>query len=543
MSKLSKYSSKNVAEINNHYVNVVENFMGGNSFTVSPLQALRIVAASSIFGEPQYYREGIEKPKTISNLSTLLKYDIFNELVKDKRSAIDVFTSVIDTALDYDFKGTLDLAVELRNEYYMRLNPAVIFVRATEHSGRAEFISANPGYMKKIAKAIALRPDDVTNQFDYYMFLKGSKKGLSSILKRSWANTLESFSRYHLNKYKGKKLIDLIRISHANNEDINELMKTGTLKVNQSEKTWENLRSERKTWGEIINTIKIPHMALLRNLRGIFTEVNDIALAKIIVEQLKAGVLAGKQFPFRYWSAYKAIKVVDINHKQLILDSLEECMDISIANTTKLKGRVASLCDNSGSAWGTTNSEYGTVTVAEIANMSALITGMQADEGHVGIFGDRLEMKSVSKRNGLMNQLEESNMIGTRIGQSTENGVWLFWENAIKQKEHWDTVFIYSDMQCGTGELYGINACDYTDFTCNNGRNIDVLKLVNHYRKTVNPKINIFTVQVAGYDNTVLPANLYRGAILSGWTGRESIFAKSIIDTWNQIESNGNKTV
>ena len=36
----------------------VENFMGGYSYEVNPLDTLKMVTASSIFGEPQYYREG-----------------------------------------------------------------------------------------------------------------------------------------------------------------------------------------------------------------------------------------------------------------------------------------------------------------------------------------------------------------------------------------------------------------------------------------------------------------------------------------------------
>jgi hypothetical protein len=60
--------------------------------------------------------------------------------------------------------------------------------------------------------------------------------------------------------------------------------------------------------------------------------------------------------------------------------------------------------------------------------------------------------------------------------------------------------------------------------------------LVEKYRQTVNPKVNVFTVQVAGYDNSVLPENLYRGAILAGWTGKESTFAKAVSDTWDQVE-------
>jgi hypothetical protein len=537
MSKLSKYASKDAAEINKHADAVVENFMGGNSYTVNPLQTLKIVAASSIFGEPQYYRDGIETPKKISNHSTLLEHSIFSDLIKDSKSAADVFTSAIDKALEFDFKSTLDLALELRTDYFMRLNPSVIFVRASIHEGRIKFNAENPGYMKNIGKKIALRPDDITNQFEYFMFVNGSKNKLSSLVKRTWAERLATFSRYQLNKYKGKSLIDLVRISHAWSADIDELMKTGTLKVEETEKTWETLKSAGKNWNEILHQIDMPHMALLRNLRGIFTEINDKESADEILSKLKAGVAKGKQFPFRYWSAYKAVSEASLNHRQLILDALEECMDAAVENMPKLEGKVMSLCDNSGSARGTMNSEYGSVQVSTIANLSALISGKQCEEGYIGVFGDRLKEIPVSKRNGLLTQLKEADQVGNGIGGGTENGIWLFWDKAIKNKEHWDTVFIYSDMQAGHGGLYGTDSSKYKDFQWKGGRHIDVLKLVQEYRKTVNPKVNVFSVQVAGYNNSVLPENLYRGAILAGWTGKEPVYAKAIIDSWNDIES------
>jgi hypothetical protein len=541
MSKLSNYADKKVAmqiAHNSLYgAFAVENFMGGTSYEINPLDTLRIVAASSIFGEPQYYRDGLKAP---SNLSTLSRYSIFSSMYKSDLTSVEIFENAIDSALDYDFKGTLDLALELRNKFFMRLNPAVIFIRASQHSNRTEFNEANPGYMKNVGKSISLRPDDLTNQFEYYMYKNGGKKGLSSLVKRTWAEKLGEFSRYQLNKYKGKRLIDLVRISHAKGEDINELMSTGTLKVKETEKTWETLRSEGKTWKEIADTILIPHMALLRNLRGIFTEVEDRTITARILTQLKSGVESGKQFPFRYWSAFKAVQNSDIHHKQLVLDTLEECLDISVANMPKLKGKTACLSDNSGSAWGSFNSEYGSVTVAEIANLSSLTTALQSDEGIVGVFGDNLSLKEVSKRNGILTQLEETSERGRSQGGGTENGIWVFWDEAIKNKVHYDNVFIYSDMQAGHGGLYGHSNTVGSSPYGHSGKgdvHVDVLAMVQEYRRTVNPKVNVFTVQVAGYNNTVLPENLYRGAILAGWTGKEPLFAKAIIEAWDSIES------
>jgi hypothetical protein len=521
----------------------VENFMGGTSYVLSPLNTLKIVAASSIFGEPQYYRDGLGTPK---NLSTILEYSILSPMfrgesgeVKSDMTSLDIFENAIQAALDFDFKATLDLALELRNDYFMRLNPSVIFMKASMHEGRKEFNEKNPGYMKKIGKAIALRPDDLTNQFEYYMYKNGSKRGLSSLVKRTWAEKLSEFSRYQLNKYKSKRLIDLVRISHAKSEDINELMSTGTLKVLESEKTWENLKSEGKNWKEITDTILIPHMALLRNLRGIFTEIEDPTITARILAQLKSGVIKGKQFPFRYWSAYKAISSSQVHHKQLILDTLEECIDISVENMPKLKGKTVCLSDNSGSAWGAFNSEYGTVTVAEIANLSSLITSLQSDSGEVGVFGDNLSLKGVSKRNGLLTQLEETSKRGRGQGGGTENGIWVFFDEAIKKGTHYDNIFIYSDMQAGHGNLYGyshtVGKSKFIHPT-KRGNYVDVLAMAQEYRERVNPKVNLFTVQVGGYNNSVLPESLYRGAILAGWTGKEPVFAKAIIDAWDSEE-------
>ena len=537
MSKLGKFDTKTPTIVKESAPDKVVNFMGGTSYKLTPLNTLKIIAASAIFGEPQYYKGGIVAKASVFNYTSSIDAHRI-PFVKGRENTADVFTKAIDAALDYDFGATLDFAVELRNDYLMRLNPAVIFIRASIHPNRENFNNENPGKMRTVGKLIAHRPDDLTNQFEYYAYIKGGKNKLSSLVKRTWADRLSEFSRYQLNKYKGKKLIDLVRISHATSADINELMKTGTIEITETENTWEILKSKGKTWREILETIDIPHMALLRNLRGIFTEIKDVDDVKVVIEVLKKGVVNGKQFPFRYYSAYNAIKVdATVNHKALLMDALEECIDIACASFPKLKGKTMCISDNSGSAWGAFNSEYGTVTVAEISNLSSLITCSQAEEGEIGIIGDRLEIVPVSKRNGILSQLTQLNKFRESIGGSTENGIWLFFDKAINEHIHYDNIFIYSDQQAGSGGLYGRNpSADSKYLFGGRGQSIDVLALVLKYRQTVNPKVNVFSVQVAGYDNMVFPENLYRGALLSGWTGRETQYSAALIKTWDEIE-------
>lgn len=543
MSKISKVAKANrEVEVKKPVVN----FMGGISYELNPLDTLKMISASSIFGEPQYYRNSGMKDGRYHLDAYVKKYVLFD--IPEKTTASELMINSINKALDYDFKATIEWAAELRNDYYMRLNPQVIMVLAAIHPNRKKFSDENPGLFREINLKVMRRADEPASQLSFYLYNNGSKSNLPSILKRSWCDKIEKMTAYDMAKYKNHEvgLINTIRICHAKGDLVNELMTNGTIAIDDDKKTWENLRSEGKTWSEIINTIRIPHMALLRNLRNIFYEINDEKTRDMILGNLKSGVLKGKQFPFRYYSALKVIKKdYKVNFKPQIIDCLEECIDISIANMPKLKGKTICLSDNSGSAWGSFNSEYGSVTVAEIDNLSSVITAMSSDEGYVGKFGDKLKIIPISKRNGALLQADEVTRGGYGdVGGSTENGIWLFFEQAIRENIHYDNIFIYSDMQAGHGGLYGVGRSyliGNDDFSI--GRNsslsryIDVMKLIDKYRKTVNPKVNVFCVQTAGYNNVLIPEYTYRGAVLYGWTGKESLFASNVIEQWDDIES------
>lgn len=532
MSRLRKYAVKSEADYRKHEDKQVVNYMGGISYTINPLLNLEMIAASSIFGEPKFYEKGG-----------------INENAQK-------FIDAIDASLDFSFKSTIELAVKLRNEYNMRLNPAIICIRAAMHKNRKGFNEDYKGLMSKCIKDVINIPTDIWNQFEAWMMFNKTKNHLPTILKRVWAKELEGFSRYQLSKYKTTaSIIDLVRITHANNSDINELMKTGTLQTKEEEKTWETLRAQGKSWLEILQTTYVPHMALLRNLRGIFKENStNTDLAKQVAVLLEKGVEKGKQFPFRYYTALQIVQEMPtFDGKNIIIDALNICIDKAMSNFPKLKGKTACLSDNSGSAWGTFNSEYGSVTIATINNLSSVMTSVNSDEGEVFYFGDRLGGKSVSNRDGILNQVSAiDNMFGKLgskyVGGSTENGIWIFFRDAITNKTFYDNIFIYSDQQAGHGGLYGTNGSEYRNYCY--GRigwdesefgweaYIDVLKLVQEYRRKVNPKVNVFSIQTAGYDNSVLPENEYRTSILTGWTGKEVVYAKEMIDIWDRLDGN-----
>jgi hypothetical protein len=541
MSKMSKAVSDMNEKNSLRLDETVTNFMGGDSYIINPLDTLKMISASSIFGEPSYYRGSKYSPSYIVN-KFIKEFSVIPKEFEGKTTN-EIFESAIDAALDYDFGGTLDWAIECRDTYNMRLNPQVIMVRAAVHPKRSEWTNANPGRFNTINALVMRRADEPMTQMAYYMYQNdGKKNDIPSILKRSWAKKMSHLNRYNVAKYKNHEIgmINAVRLCHANSPIINELMTKGTVDAKE-DLTWENLRSEGKSWREIFESGVMGHMALLRNLRNIFSEVEDIDFCNKVLDNLKSGVVNGKQFPFRYWSAMNAVKTSNkCNHKAQILDALEECIDISLENTPKLKGKTMCLSDNSGSAWGTFNSEYGSVTVAEIDNLSSVITAACSDEGYVGKFGDRLKVTPISKRQGVLHQAEDiTTNHSSDVGGATEGGIWEFFKNAINKKEHWDNIFIYSDMQAGHGGLYGTSAQfkEYGKTYGISGSYINVFKLIQDYRKKVNPKVNVFCIQTAGYDNVLIPEYAYRTNIMYGWTGREAQFADAIIKQWNDMDS------
>jgi hypothetical protein len=437
--------------------------------------------------------------------------------------------NTIDECLDRDIEATLKIAAELRNAHFMRVTPQVIMVRAAMHPNVLE-----TGLIRQYAPHILRRGDEPATQLAYFFseYGQNGRRGRTAIpgrLRKAWKACLEGLDDYQLSKYKlegrNVKTIDVVRLVHAHSPSIDKLV-NGTL--SQTGRTWNAITSEQgsseDSWRQALEVM--PHMALLRNVRNLLQ--NNIQPADFS-DKLLGGVERGKQLPFRYYSAYRAV-VGDSSigtGKAATLDALEACLMKSFSNLPKFEGRTMSLCDNSGSADGAFTSDYGSMTVAQIGNLMAVVTAYASDEGHVGVFGDELETLAVRKRSSIFDTVDRVNSTG--VGQATENGIWLFWNQAISNKEHWDNVFVYSDMQAGHGGLYGTDRRAYGDYIFPGTPNsIDVPKLIARYRQEVNPNVQVFLIQTAGYQDALVP-EFYKGTyILGGWSDKVLHFADAM---------------
>lgn len=508
------------------------NFMGGAGYDLAdPIKTLRMAAASCFFGEPRYYQQDADdhrRPKATSDVSvsrlslvdtTRLRASLGAtdpQSWRDKTPA-EAIEDAIDASLNLDPEGTLLLAVELRNEHYIRTTPQVILVRAAHHPK-----VRGSGLVRKHGPGIIKRADEPAVGLAYHSW-RYPGKPLPNSLKKAWANALAGFNEYQLAKYrmesKGSKTVDVVNLVHPNSPAIGKLVR-GELKT--TGQTWEAILSANgstpEAWREALKVMG--HMALLRNMRNLLQKGVP---PELFINELVASAPTGKQLPFRYFSAYKAVEGMASGK---VLDAIEGAMIISLKNLPRFSGRTMSLCDNSGSAKAATTSSMGTMAINEIANLTGVLTGMVSEDGYLGVFGDGLQTFAVRERASIFDQVKKAKVLGESDPGRTENGVWMFWDQAIKKRERWDNVFIYSDMQAGHGGLYGLPGQVPSEYVWNraymgsygNRPYVDISKLINRYRAEVNAYVNVFLVQVAGYQDTILPEFYRRTYILGGWS-------------------------
>jgi hypothetical protein len=498
------------------------NWMGGPSYDINdPLVRLRLAASSCFFGEPMYYQRDSKDKRPIRSRPTWALSDAEVTRLRELLNSVDprewrglspaeLLESAIDAALTANPEATLKEAVRLRQEDHIRTTPQVILVRAANHPA-----VRGTGLVRKYAPQIIARADESAVGLAYQRARYG--KPIPNALKKAWSDSLEKTSEYSLAKYRLEsrevKLVDVVNLTHPKSEAVNKLVRD---ELRLTEQTWEAVLSakgaSKESWEQALPLMG--HMALLRNLRNLLEHKVE---PQTFVTKLIDDADTGKQLPFRYHSAYRAVEKVA---PPTVLDAIEQCLMISLGNLPSFSGKVMSLCDNSGSARGATTSSMGTMQISTIANLTAILTAMQSNEGYVGIFGDKLDTFAVRKRSSVFDLLKDADKRGAGVGGATENGIWLFWDEAIRNRQHWDMVFVYSDMQAGHGGLYGKNAKEYRDFIWSGrGSNyIDVPKLVATYRKQVNPNVLVFLVQVAGYQDTIMPEFYDKTYILGGWS-------------------------
>ena len=471
-----------MAKFNSPQTNRTTNRSGHAAYKMADKQKLVTQVLTSFFNEKKFYGDNTsEMQETIKRV----------------------------VAADPQFVA--NLAVFARREFNMR-SVAHVLVAYLAHE-----VNGKP-YTRKVANAVALRGDDVTEIMACYLDLFG--KPIPNALKKGISDAMQRFDEYTLAKYKGEgkavKMRDLLCLCRPTpkdeaQSDMWKRLLNGEL---ETPYTWETELSAKgnnaATWEKLIDSGKVGYMALLRNLRNILT-ANPRNVGKVLATiENPEMVKRSKQLPFRFLSAYKELENIGGSR---VFDALENAVEASIANMPKLEGTTVIAVDTSGSM-GSVISEKSKVRCYEIAMMLGLIANKICENSIFYTFDTNIQKYPVSKRSGILYTTIHSSHCGggTRMQ--------LPFEKMIADNIKADRIIVLSDNECNCGWW---------------GKPVQTV--ADEYRRKTGNDIWVHAIDLQGYGTQQFHGK--KTNVIAGWS--EKVFA--FIKIAEQGEGNLERTI
>jgi 60 kDa SS-A/Ro ribonucleoprotein len=457
------------------------------------------------------------------------------------------------------------LAVYLRDEANMR---------SVSHLIAGELSNVEADWKTRFFNKVLIRPDDMSEILAYYVAKKATKNKngkykIPNAMKKAFKAKLESMDPYLIDKYKMPKrefkLVDLVNLfrpvpNQKNAKAYKHLIEGKSLeglytskifekemsKAGQGKKTETQVETAKAEAIEsVLGNVKgMPIFNLLRNL------VNILETAPHMVEEackqltIKDKVLQSRLLPFRFATAYTEIEKMsfkgskspnksivfekDIKQSEItasefsvkktkILDALETAIEYSVANIPELEGNVAILADHSGSVRGDGGgsgrvSAFSTTTSAMIGNLFGSMLAWRQNNVYFGMFGNELIAPKIDRTKRMLDFNKDTFKEGARCGGNTENGIFIFLENCIKEKTKVDYLVIFSDMVIGSGgtsNWYGVG-----------GRSSGTFQDLFRRFKAVNPQCKTISVDIRQTKGTSVFDKSMQVLQVSGWSDK-----------------------
>lgn len=183
---------------------------------------------------------------------------------------------------------------------------------------------------------VIVRPDDMEE------ILCLTKGKMTHAMRRAFKKKIESYDDYRLGKYakfnkiRPVNLNDIVRLTHAKVPGLVHR----TIPIPE---TWETMGNSFETWKHLIETDKLPYLAMLRNLRNI-DEVADLELLIKVGNRLidPERIAKARIFPFQFLNALPHAGPGFAKY-------VSKACDISLRNMPKFDGKTVVLLDVSGS--------------------------------------------------------------------------------------------------------------------------------------------------------------------------------------------------
>ncbi len=457
--------------------------------------------------------------------------------------AMDLYVAVVTTALSDQFYEPTDarlqrivelvaknkpqfvaqLAVYARQKMYLRSIPLVLAVELAKIHNGDDLVS-------RTVNQIVQRADEITELLACYAQAnqrQGTKQlgKLSKQLQKGLQDAFNRFDEYQFAKYNrdgAVKLRDALFLVHPKAKDeaqqgIFDRIVKDELQVPY---TWEVELSalgqqafatpaDKKAaftakWEELIDSNKVGYMALLRNLRNILeAEVSKKHIDKVIDTLTNPQqVQKAKQFPFRFFAAYRELQSVVSGYTTHILKALDKAILLSVSNIQGFddKTKVVLACDVSGSMRQPI-SQKSRILNYDVGLVLAMLLQNRCTHVVTGIFGNTWEVINLPNDNVLANVDSIYKMDG-RVGYSTN--AYLVLKDLIARRYKADKVMFFTDCQLWNS----------------NGTQESLATLWANYKAQIAPDAQLYLFDLAGYGKQPLAMPQKDVFLIGGWSDR-----------------------
>lgn len=352
------------------------------------------------------------------------------------------------------------------------------------------------------------------NQFDEYQFAKYNRKGLTVSLKDALFIVHPKAKDEQQQQIFDKIAADTLAIPYTWET---ELTKTGQI-------TYQTHEMKRKafanTWNSLIHSNRLGYMALLRNLRNIFTLSDFIDKQSIdkVLQRLDnpAEVEASRQLPFRFFAAYKELYNLRNEYTPRLLHALEGAMLTSAANISDINPneRILMACDVSGSM-SFPISKKSSLYAREIGLVLAMTLRSRCPNTTVGLFGEIWKVYDIPTT-GILDGVTQLIKHENEIGWATNGHLAIDW--LVEQRTIVDKVMMFTD--CQLWQSISESWCKY---------------------RAINPQAHLYLFDLNGYGTIPLQSPMPGVHLIAGWS--EKVFdiiaaidhGHSAIDLINKI--------
>jgi 60 kDa SS-A/Ro ribonucleoprotein len=472
--------------------------------------------------------ENFEGAKAFNDSNEMQLYSLVcTALIADKfyETADEQLVRLVNLVNKCEEHFVYSLARYAREEMNLRSVPVVLAVLLCYKKGST--------LGRLTVSSVIKRADEITEALAYYGHINQdpgcTTKKLGKIpnsLKKGIKDVFESgrFNEYQYAKYntagKGVSFKDALFVSHPRHDaaGLHKKIIDGTL---ETPYTWEtelsdagqtgDPKAKAQKWAQLLESGKLPYMAALRNINNILREnANhpEIVTADAVEDLcflLIKGSKTGKQFPFRYWSAVKAIQNnagLDSFMVKKVVDALDEAMKNCVKSFPVFEGNVYIATDFSGSMTSMLN-DRSTISYREVGMVMTAVLSANPDLNTlVGIFGrdfKQLTLRGDSPLGAVQHMADNTNA----VGHST-NG-YLVLDHLTEKKTKVDHLLFFSD--CQFWNSYG----GYSGFDAS----------LNEYRSKVNKDVVVWLFDLTGYGDSPVDISKDRKTIkIAGWSDR-----------------------